>query len=124
MQLLLAATVAGDGSTTKSVSQSIGRSAPAVSVCSAGICGDAGAFSSVDERTGEGGSVGGDESGKAAIRATGAEEAEWAATEFVGGRRGRACLAEALLRFQRVERAEASGEVAVHAPEPGEAGVG
>jgi len=88
MQLLPATTVAGDGSTTKSVSQSIGRNAATVSVCSAGICGDAGAFSFVDERTGEGGSVGGDESGKAAIRATGAEEAKWAATEFVGGRRG------------------------------------
>ena len=80
MQLLPATSVAGDGATTKFISQDIGRNPPTVSVCSAGICGDAGAFSSVDERTGEGGSVGGDESGEAAIRATGAEEAEWSAT--------------------------------------------
>jgi len=72
--------MAGLGAKPRSVSQSTGTNPATVSVCGAGVCGDAGAFSLVDQRTGERRPFGGDESGEAAIRPTSRQEAEGATT--------------------------------------------
>ena len=117
---------AGNAAPAGPVGEDSGGSAPAVSLCGGGICGDAGTRAFSVGGTGARQSIGGDAGAQAAIRASPIaqdEAASFPATgQLVGDElRAGACLATEILRLCGVESGQDRGENPLHARQPGEA---
>ena len=127
LQLLSAAAVVGRSAAARFVSDCAGRSSPALRLRRRGLRGHARSHPPADWRAGEGQSLESDASHQTGFCAASFEIAAPAAGRGAAGvirhRRG-ARVAEAFLRFQRMDSAQADREVALYARESCKAGAG